>query len=223
MENITPFLGRFHPLIVHLPIGILMMAAILQLIAIKSTKFKNLLDPAISITLFWGGLSSIGAVSIGWLLSLQGGYDTDTLFWHKWLGITVTVISFLGWLVKSGRLKMQRKYVYTVFISIIVLITITGHLGGSLTHGDDYLFVYSPNIIKKMVGIKAGQQSNNLQEIHPDSIQVYSDVIQPILDAKCVSCHNTSKKQGGLLLTTHKNLMKGGDNGSIVDCFNLLL
>ena len=85
MENITPFLGRFHPLIVHLPIGILMMAAILQLIAIKSTKFKNLLDPAISITLFWGGLSSIGAVSIGWLLSLQGGYDTDTLFWHKWL------------------------------------------------------------------------------------------------------------------------------------------
>jgi uncharacterized membrane protein len=217
MENITPFLGRFHPLIVHLPIGILMMAAILQLIAIKSTKFKNLLDPAISITLFWGGLSSIGAVSIGWLLSLQGGYDTDTLFWHKWLGITVTVISFLGWLVKSGRLKMQRKYVYTVFISIIVLITITGHLGGSLTHGDDYLFVYSPNIIKKMVGIKAGQQSNNLQEIHPDSIQVYSDVIQPILDAKCVSCHNTSKKQGGLLLTTHKNLMKGGDNGSIVD------
>lgn len=99
----------------------------------------------------------------------------------------------------------------------MLLVTVTGHLGGNLTHGEDYLFVYSPNIIKKIIGIEAGQQSTNLQEIHPDSIQVYTDVIQPILDAKCVSCHNDSKKRGGLILTTHKDFMKGGDNGSIVD------
>lgn len=217
MDDIVIFLGRFHPLIVHLPIGIIIMAAILQFIALKSTKFKESLDPAISITLFWGGISSIGAVSAGWLLSWQGGYNADTLFWHKWLGISVTLISFIGWLMKSGRLRLHKRYTNILFTLIIILITVTGHLGGNLTHGSDYLFVYSPKMIKKIVGMEEGQKSQKLQELHPDSIKVYRDVIQPILDAKCISCHNKNKNNGGLILTSHRDLMKGGDNGTIVD------
>ena len=184
MENITHFLGRFHPLIVHLPIGILMMAGILQIISLKSKKFKNVLDPAIGLTLFWGGISSIGAVTIGWLLSFQGGYDENTLFWHKWLGILVTIASFFGWLLKSNRIRLKKSAFYSVLASIILLVTVAGHLGGNLTHGEDYLFLYSPSIIKKMVGIDTQNRASKLGTIHPDSIKVYPDIIQPIFPSE---------------------------------------
>lgn len=217
MENITHFLGRFHPLIVHLPIGILLMAGILQLIALKSKKYANALDPAIGLTLLWGAISSIGAVGIGWLLSLQGGYDDATLFWHKWLGIVVTIIAFVGWLIRADKIKMKNSFFYMVLTAIIVLVSVTGHLGGSLTHGEDYLLVYSPDIIKKMIGADIGERQNNLQDMHPDSVMVYPHIIQPMLDSKCVSCHSSSKKRGGLVLSSYSDFIAGGENGYSVD------
>jgi uncharacterized membrane protein len=217
MENITHFFGRFHPLIVHLPIGILLMAGILQIIALKSKKYANALDPAIGLTLLWGGISSIGAVGIGWLLSFQGGYDDNTLFWHKWLGIVVTIIAFIGWLIRVGKINMKNSFFYMVLSAIIVLVSVTGHLGGSLTHGEDYLLVYSPDIIKKMAGVETGNKNNDLAEMHPDSIMVYPHIIQPMLDAKCVSCHSSSKRRGGLVLSSYSDFMAGGENGYNVD------
>ena len=50
-DNIIVFLGRFHPLVVHLPIGFLLMAGLLQLFAAKK-KTVNF-NPAIAFTLFW--------------------------------------------------------------------------------------------------------------------------------------------------------------------------
>ncbi len=217
MENIIHFFGRFHPLVVHLPIGILLMAGILQLISLKSKKYANLLDPAIGLTLLWGGISSIGAVGIGWLLSLQGGYDDSTLFWHKWLGILVTIIAFVGWWLKSDKVKIKNSIFYMVLSAIIILVSVTGHLGGSLTHGEDYLLAYSPNIIKKMLGADTGNKGANLQDIHPDSVMVYPHIIQPMLDAKCVSCHNSSKKRGGLILSSYSDFLAGGENEYSID------
>ncbi len=79
-ENFVNFLGRFHPLIVHLPIGFLLMSGLLQLYAVRNRKNALNIDAAIAFTLFWGTIASIGAVAIGWLLSLDGCYDTNTLF-----------------------------------------------------------------------------------------------------------------------------------------------
>ena len=217
MEDFSIFLGRFHPLIVHLPIGILIMAFILEFASQKTKKFKNILDPAISITLFWGCITSIAAASAGWLLSFQGGYDSETLLWHKWLGVSVIVISFICWLVKSRKLQVKRLYTNALFGLVILFLLTTGHLGGNLTHGEEYLFLYSPQIIKKMVGMDKGPKFVNLELSNPDSIKVYKDVIQPILNSKCIECHNKNKNNGGLILTNYKDLIKGGESGKILD------
>ena len=44
----------------------------------------------------------------------------------------------------------------------------------------------------------------------PEEAKVYADVIQPLLDAKCVSCHGATKQKGKLRLDTAENLFKGG-------------
>jgi uncharacterized membrane protein len=214
-DNIVVFLGRFHPLVVHLPIGFLLMAGLLQLFSIKNKSLN--LNPAIAFTLFWGTLASIGAVAIGWLLSLQGGYDAETLFWHKWLGILVTVLSFLGWLLKTGIIKVQKSVFTWILASIILLVSVSGHLGGSLTHGEEYLMHYAPNFIKNIAGLDSNDKNISLKEIPRDSIKVFPHIIQPIIKDKCSSCHNSNKKEGGLLLTTHKEILDGGDNGSIIN------
>jgi hypothetical protein len=42
---------------------------------------------------------------------------------------------------------------------------------------------------------------------------VYEDVIAPVLEAKCVSCHNQTKTKGDLLLSSYENLFKEGESG----------
>lgn len=216
-ENIIVFLGRFHPLIVHLPIGFLIMAALLQLYALKIKNRSLNLDHTIAYTLFWGTLASLGAIVIGWLLSLQGGYDSNLLFWHKWVGILVTLLSLFGWLLKTERIRLQKSVFFIVLFFILVLIGVTGHLGGSLTHGETYLTHYAPSFIKNIIDGKNEKKNIGLSDIDTDSITVFPHIIQPILDSKCVSCHSASKKEGGLVLTNHKGLMEGGEHGSIID------
>jgi uncharacterized membrane protein len=216
-DNIVAFLGRFHPLVVHLPIGILLLAGLMQVISLKGKKYTRALDPAISFTLFWGGISSLGAIFIGWLLSLQGGYDDDTLFWHKWLGILLTLLSFLAWLIKTNKIRLQKSIFYLVLGLVITLVGVTGHLGGNLTHGDAYLVQYAPNFIKKIAGVEMNKDQDLFANVHPDSLAVFPYLIQPILDKKCTGCHNSKKLEGGLLLTNYKEIIKGGDNGTIIN------
>jgi Planctomycete cytochrome C/WD domain, G-beta repeat len=38
--------------------------------------------------------------------------------------------------------------------------------------------------------------------------------VMPILESNCLRCHNTAKQEGGLLLESFEDLMKGGDEGA---------
>ena len=88
------FLGRLHPLVVHLPIAFLPLAALFYFLG-QRDKFAFLLK-ALPITLLASVFSSIGAVFFGWLLANHGSYHESTLFWHRWLGIGVMVLSMIA-------------------------------------------------------------------------------------------------------------------------------
>jgi hypothetical protein len=45
-----------------------------------------------------------------------------------------------------------------------------------------------------------------------DSAVVFRDVIQPILNEKCLNCHNTNKAKNDLVLSDYESLMQGGDD-----------
>jgi len=85
------FFGRFHPLVVHLPIGFLLLAVIIAFVS-KSKKF-NSLAASLDFVLLLGAISAVLACVFGYMLSFSGDYNAETLFWHQWMGIGLAVVS----------------------------------------------------------------------------------------------------------------------------------
>ena len=213
VNDFVIFIGRFHPLIVHLPIGFLILAFILHL-ASKLEKFKNA-DPFIDLTLLLGGSSALVACIIGYMLSLDGGYSADAVFLHQWSGIALTVLSFL--LLALRKIYKDNYRVQQIgFFLTMILLTLTGHFGGNLTHGSTYLVQYAPNPIRAIAGLPPRIKRTYKQISHIDSAMVFEDVLMPILDSRCMSCHNEEKLKGELLLTSYKEMMKGGESGKAI-------
>ncbi len=93
------------------------------------------------------------------------------------------------------------------------LIFVTGHLGGSLTHGSDYLSKPLADIFgKDTIASTVIKPVPNVQEAY-----VYSDVIKPILQTKCYSCHGANKQKGKLRMDDSLLLMKGGKDGKVIN------
>ncbi len=218
VPDIIFFLGRFHPLVVHLPIGFLFLAVLLEIISIKP-KFEKY-RPVLSFVWMVGVVSSMLAVGLGLFLSWSGGYDEETLGWHKWSGIFLMIISavrfFLGRKKIKSFLFLGEPFKKLTVALVAVLLLLTGHLGGSLTHGSDYLLEYAPNPIQKMIGGQSIKRRARPTVVSLDSADIFADAIFPILDSKCTSCHNKNKNKGKLLLTSFDDLMKGGEDGPVI-------
>lgn len=217
------FFGRFHPLVVHLPIGFLLLAAVFEWMS-RKPRYQNL-GGATTITLFLGAVSALVSAIFGYMLSLGGGYNEDTLFWHQWLGIGLTVLAFAAYYLKVRGEKgsLFPKWVPQVMaIALLLLITLTGHLGGSLTHGSTYLTQYMPEPLRSIAGLPPKEEDSRPVVTNLDSAEVFADVVHPILKARCISCHNEDKKKGELLMVTYADIMKGGEEGTIIQVGNSL-
>ncbi len=206
------FLGRFHPLLVHLPIGFLILAILIE---IYCSIFKiGINQSIINFTWFVAFFSSVLTTILGLLVAETGHYIDENLFMHKVFGLSLTAISFISWFLRlsifSNLFSTSLKTLSNT--AIIVLLTLTGHYGGNLTHGETYLVDYAPENIKELVVKK-----NKYVELEIDSVKVYDDLIQPIFNQKCVSCHNKEISRGNLNMDSYTNLLKGGSSGTPVN------
>ena len=133
--------------------------------------------------------------TLGLLIAETGHYIDENLFMHKVFGLSLTAVSFVSWFFRlsffSNLFSSSLKTVLN--ISILFLLTLTGHYGGNLTHGETYLVDYAPENIKELVVKK-----NKYVELEIDSVEIYNDLIQPIFNQKCVSCHNKEIFRGNL-------------------------
>ena len=89
--TLVDLVGRMHPVLVHLPIGILLMACLFQLFG----KQVPALKPAVPVMVFWGMLAAIVSCITGYLLSLSGDYDQELVTRHQWLGIVTAIGALL--------------------------------------------------------------------------------------------------------------------------------
>jgi uncharacterized membrane protein len=216
-DNII-FFGRFHPLILHLPIGFLVIAFTLEALS-RFHRFRQY-KPAVGFVLLLGAASAVLAAALGYMLSLGGGYNEELLFIHQWSGIALAsaaVISFLLYrklqLFPSFRLDV----IYLTLMALMMIsLSVAGHFGGSLTHGSDYLTKYMPNGLRSIAGLPA-KKSKGMQLItNLNEAIIFEDIIYPTLDSKCISCHNEDKRKGDLMMHTQEALLKGGENGPIL-------
>jgi len=207
------FVGRFHPLVVHLPIGFLVLAAIAQI----STRWPKFHPIKPFIVYLWGlGAVSVAlAVLFGYLLSLSGDYDEGTLFWHKWGGVAVLIFSAACYFISKKHSENLNIPKWGLIILVTGTMIYTGHLGGNLTHGQTYLLEYAPNPVRGLAGLPSKTEPRPKVTVL-DSAEVYLDLISPMMNSKCTSCHNDGKKKADLLLTSYSDMMKGGENGEII-------
>jgi uncharacterized membrane protein/mono/diheme cytochrome c family protein len=221
MEQTTPdlilFFGRFHPLVLHLPIGFLLIAFILEIIS-RFEKFRAY-RPAVGFVLFLGAVSAVVAAGLGLMLARGGGYGEDLLSLHQWLGIGAAVAALVSLTLHQVARKqenpvMDKAYVSSMSVMIVVLMA-AGHYGGSLTHGSDYLTQYMPNPLRTLAGLEPREEKKEVKITNLPEALVYQDIIHPIIDARCVSCHNPDKKKGELMMHTVAALQEGGEDGPI--------
>jgi uncharacterized membrane protein len=195
------YLGKFHPVVLHLPIGALYLTFCLVLL---EKFFKNSYTIPIRFGLLFSFVFSVLSALLGFFLYLGDDFSGDLIERHMWLGISTTL--FIGVLLWIHKTSTHIKYFNGVFLITIILLSVTGHFGGQITHGSDYLKLPDFSQTTKVTSI--------------DSVNIYSSIVMPILDNKCVKCHNLNKSKGDLILNSKEAILKGGESGSILVSFD---
>ena len=194
--------GRLHPMLLHFPLVLLMVAVLLEFFRFTPTNTDNTFYQNFSRNfLLSGALLAAVTVVMGLFLAQEEGYAGDTLFWHKWMGAGIFFLSAGLYFVRNAR--WYRAPVARVGGGVLLLaLVLGGHFGASLTHGDDYV-------------LTPFRSEEEAAPVPFEQALVFDDVIQPIFKQKCVGCHNADKRKGGLLLTSAEAVMKGGKNGEL--------
>ena len=184
-----------------------MLLAILFELLSYAKKFQQLAS-SVSIILLLGFIAAFVASITGYLLSLSGDYDFQRLNNHQVAGIAVTVCSGLLFVMTiepfKKRFPLNRKVFSALAMGLFVLVSYTGHLGGTLTHGSDYLSLQ----------VLSGQKLEKPTSV--DEALLYEQVVQPILAKRCSQCHREDKRKGKLSMHTISDLIKGGKTGPAV-------
>lgn len=216
MDVLKQLLGRLHPLIVHLPIGFILLGLLLKYYDRKRLEHQKV----IPLIFFWGGISAALACITGYLQYLGEGYAFETVKWHLWSGIATALFSFLIYAKLKGLKAVNflgKTPAILLPILFLILISFTGHQGGNITHGEDYLVEPLPNSIKSALGFETFEAKEiTLTDENWEDALLYEDVIKPILNNNCVSCHNPKKNKGELLLHAEDGILKGGENGEVL-------
>ena len=100
---------------------------------------------------------------------------------------------------------------------MLALVSLTGHYGGNLTHGTTYLGEYAPSFLRTLIG--AAPRRPPVTSVA--AADPYLDVVQPLLEQRCGTCHNDDKREGGFSIGSYDSTLAGGDTGRAIVPGNL--
>lgn len=195
-------IGRLHPLILHFPIVILLLAVVMEAFRFNKANTVNEFYRTFSTNLLLvGALLAAVTVIMGLFLSREDGYTGTVVQWHKWAGILTFYLAALIYWGRSKRWYTPAMAQTGAVLMGVVLIG-AGHYGSVITHGED--FILAP------ISHQSKEAPVDLQQA-----LVFNDVIKPIFEQKCTSCHNPDKLKGELALTDAMSIQKGGKSGKL--------
>jgi uncharacterized membrane protein/mono/diheme cytochrome c family protein len=247
-EDIYRFLGRLHPSMTHFPIGLLILMPILDLLGVFR-RSRHLWATG-QLVMWLATLGMILAATAGYLLARFDGHGGEDVLDHQLTGIITAAWCCLALLFRSlargGVRRVIWGFLYVVSLTFALIgLVIAGHLGGKITHGDDYLTEYAPQPIRELMKEFDGKddarkdeddgRSTPLPTITPTttpstlpapSIEpaaaapmdrtVFASIVQPIFAQHCIECHGAKKVKGDLRLDSFAAAMRGGENGSTI-------
>lgn len=206
------FIGRFHVLALHLPIGWLLLVPILEYIGTKWGSYN--VKVASGIVLFIGAISAIVAAMLGFSLAVADAYAGSVVISHMWMGIATAISAVLAFLIREfgAVLKLPAKLYPSALTVCLLAMIYTGHLGGTLVQGEGYLTAKLPSNIKRLLNIP----NNDPIPIDYDA-DIFAAIIQPVFRDNCYSCHNDQRYRGKFSVSSYESLMLGSNgNGEVI-------
>lgn len=220
LEWVLQFMGRLHTLCVHFPIGLLIVGCFLELLTIG--KKRQSLRPGINWMIYIGAICAIIAAILGWLLRTSDAYSGELVDFHQNMGIATAVLAAVtGFLLFRKMNTTSGSYLpyRLVLVVTVISLSIAGHLGANLTHGEDFLTSVFPSNQKKYNSEKSRQLlaelklSDSLSVGQKDKLNME---VRAIFAHNCYQCHSENKQKGELALDTKKGVFKGGESGLVV-------
>ncbi len=216
------FLGRLHPMIVHFPIALIVFAAVLELFTLR--KYNSKFRPGIQVLVLIGTISAVIAAIFGWLLADSDAIEGELLDLHQQVGIATAVLSLLVlfFLQKTNKNPQSNQIkLYRAFLFIATLgVSVSGHFGASLTHGEEFLTEMLPwnsnseqpdESISSQINLAAYQS-----ELGPETEMKLIGEVRRVLAHNCYKCHSGAKIEGELRLDEKEFVFAGGDSGAIL-------
>ncbi len=204
---IFEFIGRFHLLALHFPIGLFIGAFILELIS----KYKKQ-DSQLSGMIYLATVSAIVAATMGQLLFQSGSYSGELIERHQWLGWLTACLSIVTSIVYWNRSRVSKHVPVYMLAVLCISIGFAGHFGASVTHGPNYLSAAAVSSNTPINIAKWNAQDSFSKDMH-DELNLE---IRAIFAHNCYQCHSTAKRKGGLALDHEEGVFAGGDNGPIL-------
>jgi mono/diheme cytochrome c family protein/uncharacterized membrane protein len=205
------FLGRFHPVIVHVPIALMLLVPVLELAgrARERAHLRAAAGFVLGLTVATAGFVALD----GWLLGRTGGYRGHLVNAHLWGGVAFTFLCVLAASLRPSTTPASPRLAAAYALALVACLGVlvwTSHQGGTLTHGEGYLTKEMPPRLRAWLGLRPPPRPPAPAPALAQT--VYALRIQPILNRSCVSCHGPNKVKGGLRLDTYAGLMDGGDD-----------
>ena len=215
-SDFSLFLGRFHPLVVHLPIGILLLVALIEVAGFYRPA-RARLDPSLGLVLPILVVSAISGLALGQLLARGGGYPSKLISLHRGLALAAVVgtcTCLAAWFNHQQRRSGATRTLYRVALGTTVgLLSVGAHFGGSMTRGESYLFQYAPSFIRRRMKVPDVDAMPAHSPAEGGEPLVFADAVRPILRTRCGQCHGPETSKAGLRLDELSFILKGGENG----------
>ena len=208
-------------MVVHFPISLLLFGAFLELFTIgkKESKFRN----GINAMVWAGAVAALVSAVFGILLAENEGIKGDLVDLHRWAGIATAILSlatlfFLHKMRKINNVSQIRIYRGSLFITALTVI-FTGHLGASLTHGEEFLTETLPwgkSNQTSTYQFDLASFGNPSADLSPEKELKLIGEVRTVLAHNCYKCHSGSKIEGELRLDSKEAVFKGGESGKIL-------
>ncbi|HTO02763.1 MAG TPA: c-type cytochrome domain-containing protein, partial [Opitutus sp.] len=209
---LSALIGRAHPLVLHFPIALLLLAAGMEAF---ETLSRGKVRFAPGLILFAGSFGAVLAAVCGFLLMRADAIEGTRVERHLIGGIAVAILAVVALMIQRrlhARGDRGQRFAYrAVLLALGAAVTITGHDGSALTHGENYLTEYLP----WNAGQSAVAAPTFPTDLPIEQWAAYEHIVAPIFSTRCVSCHNSTNFKGKLVMDNWDALIRGGKSGPL--------
>ncbi|MCU0777830.1 MAG: hypothetical protein MUF86_09230 [Akkermansiaceae bacterium] len=212
LPDLAKFIGRFHPVILHLPIGMLVWVVVMEMLNVFSKRGNAHSSRA---AMGFAAASAVVAALLGFILyHSMPDYDRELAERHLFGGLAFACSAVAAFVIKvwvDSRAGSGAAFYRCVLLASAGIMGFTSHDGASLTHGRGYLTDHAPEPLRRLLGMEPRKPAR--PDAQTEEQPVYAGVIVPILESKCYACHNAEKQKGRFRMDEYDLLLAGGKEG----------